>query len=44
MACTFRFAVLQETVVIIFALLVALALLVAVAFISSLDLSNTRRH
>jgi len=40
----FPFLVLQEIVVIIFALLVALALLVAVTFISSLDLSNTRRH
>ncbi len=40
----FPFLVLQETVVIIFALLAALAVLVAVTFISSIDFSNTRRH
>jgi len=38
------FAVLQETVVIIFALLAALILLVAVTFISSIDFSRTRRN
>ena len=36
--------VLQENVVIVLALLVALVVLVAVAFISSIDFSSTRRH
>ncbi len=40
----FPFLVLQETVVIIFALLAALVVLVAVTFISSIDFSNTRRR
>ncbi len=40
----FPFAVLQETVVVILALLAALILLVAVTFISSIDFSRTRRH
>jgi len=40
----FPFSHLQEIVVIIFALLAALVVLVAVAFISSIDFSNTRRH
>jgi hypothetical protein len=35
---------LQETVVIIFALVAALILLVAVTLISSIDSSRTRRH
>jgi len=40
----FAFPVLQETDVIIFALLAALVVLVAVTLISSIDFSNTRRH
>jgi hypothetical protein len=34
----------QEIAVIVYALLAAVLLLVAVAFISSIDFSNTRRH
>jgi hypothetical protein len=40
----FPFLVLQEIVVIIFAIVAALAVLVAVTFISSIDFSKTRRH
>jgi len=40
----FHSPALQEIVVIIIALLAAVLLLVAVTFISSLDLSDTRRH
>jgi hypothetical protein len=40
----FLFPVLQEIAVIILALLAALAVLVAVTFISSIDFSNNRRH
>jgi hypothetical protein len=40
----FLLEVLQETVVIIFVLMAAVFLLVAVAFVSSIDFSNTRRR
>jgi hypothetical protein len=40
----FAFLHLQEIVVIIFALLAALVVLVAVTFISSIDFSKGRRH
>jgi len=40
----FSFPDCQETAVIIFALLAALILLVAVTLISSIDFSRTRRH
>jgi CHASE1-domain containing sensor protein len=39
-----QFAELRENAVIIVALLAAVILLVAVTFISSIDLSKTRRH
>jgi hypothetical protein len=40
----FPLLVFRETVVIIFAIVAALAVLVAVTFISSIDFSKTRRH
>jgi hypothetical protein len=40
----FPFLILQEIVLIIYALLAAVILLVAVTFISSIDFSGTRRH
>ncbi len=40
----FPYSHLQEIVVIIFALLAAVVVLVAVTFISSIDFSKTRRH
>jgi hypothetical protein len=40
----FRPSSFQEIVVIVFVLLAALVVLVAVTFISSIDLSNTRRR
>jgi hypothetical protein len=40
----FLFSHPQEIVVIIFALLAAVVVLVAVTFISSIDFSKTRRH
>jgi len=46
LACGLHFTLLhlQEIVVIIFALLAALVVLVAVTFISSIDFSKGRRH